>query len=316
MAEVAASGSEFPFTLTRVLGTSSTRVLLGGEVPALAEDGVPHSFVVEFDPTFKRRWFLDSELVSLLPDVSGGGGLLFVCADGASYSTKDGELREVRIGDELSGPNSAKMLLSAVQVDQTVIAVGASRMTFRQESPGYWIRLSEDIECEQPGDYHFGFTSVASGAPEEFCCVGLHGEVWIRKNSTWERCDVPTNCDLTCVAVDPEGNYVIGGTRGILMKGSADKWQILESGPGRHSITGIATFQGSVYVADGSRLMKVEDDSVEEVEITPGATTPVRYLSSTRDAMWAASFDQVVVLREGNWTKLELGSPRNGLLAD
>jgi hypothetical protein len=295
--------------LTRVLGTSSTSVLIGGEVPALAKAGVPHSFVVEFGPDFKRRWFLDSTLVSLHSDVAGDGGFLFVCADGATYSTQGGELRELRIADDLSGPNATGMLTSAGQVDQSIVAVGTSRVTYVRQSRGHWLKLSADIECARAEGRGVGFNAVASAAPGEICCAGLRGEVWMWRNEAWNRCDAPTNCDLTCVSVNPDGEYVIGGTRGILMRGSADKWQILESGPAMQSITAISAFQGEMYVADGSRLMKITGDVLEDVGITSGGSIPVRHLSSSGDALWAASRKQVFALQAGSWFELPLRSP-------
>src|SRR5204863_9556667 len=111
--------------------------------------------------------------------------------------------------------------------------------------------------------------SIDGADENDLLTVGLGGDLWHWDGKTWSPQPSPTNYPLQIVLRASGGDYYIGGTHGLVWKGSPAKgWKPLgDSAVTKETIEDMTEFQGKVYLAAQGKLLVTDGGPVTEVQI-------------------------------------------------
>lgn len=78
---------------------------------------------------------------------------------------------------------------------------------------------------EEMSTADMGFEDIHGPNESNMYAVGGCGDVWHYDGEKWEWCDFPSNEQLSCVLVAPNGEVYISGEGGNLWQGKLHTWK-------------------------------------------------------------------------------------------
>lgn len=179
-----------------------------------------------------------------------------------------------RVPNAGTGPGRFGYLNAIRWLGQELFVCGYSRQFLQRLDHATWVRrdaglLLRDLEGRSSLEE---FDATVEG---ELYAVGWGGDVWRSSGTGWRQCDVPTNRDLHavhCRAVEAE--VIAVGAGATVLRGAADRWEVVGRDDLEEDFWGVSEFGGHVYVAGYDGIFRLADDSLEDVDL--GLDRPVR----------------------------------------
>ncbi len=171
---------------------------------------------------------------------------------------------------------------------------------------------SEFVEALHTSDPFHGYGSYGSefilslSASNALSACGSHGffAIFDHENNTWSQLDAPTNVDFKVVYGDDDGSILLGAGSGMMYSVSQDGiWKKFQDPSFNNTvIRDILRFKGIVYCAAGNKILLLDDDKLEEVELPFTESVEVSRLSSSQNVLWAVGGELILKFDGNQWT--------------
>ncbi len=195
-----------------------------------------------------RIWASETkhEVVAIGPD-----GRVFV-------SDESGE-REENVQTGENGPRGYGDLSDLAEIGNRLYAVGMGRQVYRRESTG-WSRQDQGILTKPTVDGVCGFNAVDGQSEDLMVAVGFGGEVWLRREGTWEQAESPTNVILNDVLALEDGSFLACGQKGTILEFKSNGWMPISHDSTEEQLWSIASFGGRIYFASRDSIFTLDNE--------------------------------------------------------
>lgn len=247
--------------------------------------------------------------------------------------TKDGKRQALfgaynRIGmlNYADGPNddepgrlrSPATLACIALIGDHFYAAGGNEFLGRRDGPGEWAYLSL---AASPDESRFSFYKIAGNAEDNIYLLP-DSELYTVCHWNGESLrPIPTSEDLqhdgrpivaSSLAVSPDGQVFVGGSRGQLLIGTADTGFLPLLYPQKTGVDnprklhGLAWYNGSLWAVDGSQLLRLVDGAWEAqpVFVSGARSWGFDYIYSGDGALLIGSQFHAVLYNGTEWRKV------------
>lgn len=204
-------------------------------------------------------------------------------------------------GDQTPGPLTEVRAIAG----DTVVAVGTLRQAFLREQPGQWLRIDQSCRASGPGAADHAFLSVDGFSPTDIYAAGWEGEVWHYDGQTWTAQEIPTNLAFYRLCCAGDGLVYAVGQRGLILRGSRDRWEILQQESTQEDLWGCEWFQDRLFVATTHALYELDKNDLVPVEYSEQRIPATCYALSAADGiMWSIGTHDVMQLDKNGWSRI------------
>lgn len=232
------------------------------QIDKLSVQGTPNASLIKSDVASGQRsaFHLPWQCTRLaIQKVPRGAGieLVYMGPDGrVGYGGANGD-SESMIWPASGGPGTHGLLRDLKSIGDGVYAVGMGRQVYRRNIGGAWER--RDAGLLQAGGVMdvAGFNAIHGVDESDLYAVGFAGEVWHCREGAWNQLRSPTDVILNAVHVLPDRRAVVAGMNGFLMMGSAEGWEIIDTGL-NGQIWDVHHFNGATYLTTNECLYRLD----------------------------------------------------------
>jgi len=233
-----------------------------------------------------------------------GGKMIVLGEYGNVIVAGRGELHRENVYQS-SGQNASLGPLRGLKViGNSAYAVGMRRQIFRRTGPRVWTSMAGGL-TPYPGASDTGVEALDGFSETELYVVGWGGEIWTSDGVAWTQAPSATNLILTTVCCAPDRQVYACGQNGLILKGRAQQWQIVDTGEMRHDIWSSAWFNGALYVATFRGLWRLTGDEFAPVATGDIPATTFYSLSACDDSLWSIGAKDVVRFDGESWYRIE-----------
>jgi hypothetical protein len=298
-----------------VLFESGALAFCAAFVPAL-EEGTPVSRVLFHEAgVWSLGPMLGWDAVSLAPLGATPHDPLMVLSKEGTYAIVRDDV--IQTMEDIPVPNFGSFRRLR-RIDSGLCALGEDRGVFWFDRSG-WRRLGEGLPTLDPSGMDEEqlvdavtsdtelFFSVAGRSESDLHVVGTGGEIWYRENGRWQRAWSPTNLNLMSIAPTRAGDFVVCGQSGTLLRGRADRWDLVPGGAEGSDYASVREFAGDLFLGDGQGTFRLRAgaDEVEPVPMAPDVPVPTNLLESAGGRLLAMAGKEVWLSPDGDhWTSL------------
>lgn len=153
------------------------------------------------------------------------------------------------------GPTTSCNTRKLKCIDGWVYAVGMGRRVFKRIAASQWTPILEGLIWPEQMDYlDMGFEDIHGQTKNNMYAVGGSGDVWHYDGEKWEWCDFPSNEQLSCVLVTPDGTVYISGEGGNLWRGKMHTWEKIHTGASSVLNKDLVWYNNQVWVSSDYQL--------------------------------------------------------------
>jgi hypothetical protein len=196
--------------------------------------------------------------------------------------------RDQRFGD----------IRSVKTVKRKAFVVGFEGTVYRLDRLDGWTRIDDGLPSQ------FDIEAIDGFSLTDVYAVGFQGEVWHFNGEGWERRDVPTDTVLTSVKCADDGFIYIGGHKGILLRGRADVWEVVDDGAPQDDIWDLEWFAGALYASTMTGVYRCLDRRCEPVEFSGDPPATTYQLSASEGVMWSVGRRDIVAFDGVQWRRI------------
>lgn len=199
-----------------------------------------------------------------------------------------GVLNDPAATASIAGPEDVGFLSDMRAIDNSIYAVGMWRQAYVSTDGRQWRRFDEGVRDEVRARWcATGFRAIDGRSTGQIFAVGRAGEIWRADSQGWSPEESPTNVILEQVRVGEDGVAYAAGQSGVLLRGSGDRWSVIEQTVTDEDIWGLELFRGHVYFSSPSSVYKMNPHGgIASVFITDGSVEWSR-MRAGRGALWA-----------------------------
>jgi hypothetical protein len=199
----------------------------------------------------------------------------------------------------------AGYLLDLRCIGDRLYSCGIQNMVQRQESDGRWVRVDQGTFSPLTDYVTCAFRSIDGTDENEIVAVGLRGEIWQWDGRTWSRQESPTTYPLHKILRASDGDYYIGGTQGLVWRGSPAKgWTPLgDSAVTTETIEDMAEFQGRIYLAAQSKLLVTDGGPIREVHVPVDGDKAFFAIDALPSELWVVGDESILQFDGRIWKR-------------
>jgi len=199
----------------------------------------------------------------------------------------------------------AGYLLDLRRIGSRLYACGIQNIVLRQENDGRWVRVDQGTFSPLTDYVDRAFRSMDGADENEVLGVGLRGDLWLWDGKTWSQLQSPTEYPLHMILRASSGHYYIGGTHGLIWKGSPGQgWKpIGDSAVSTQTIEDMTEFQGKIYVAAQDKLLVTDGGPVTEVKVPIEGNKAYFAIDSLPTALWVVGDESVLQYDGAAWKR-------------
>ena len=171
---------------------------------------------------------------------------------------------------------------------------------------GKWQSLDDGLFIPFSGKVQRCLLSIDGFSDQDIYTVGEGGAVWHWDGQSWSQLDCPTNLTLNHVLCTSTGDVYFCGDDGFLVKlTKSGQWkELAPDEPTENSLSKMAEFRGSVFVAADSQLLQVDGETVTEVKTPEDMTPAFLSLDAVADSLWCVGDEFIYRYDGSDWHKL------------
>ncbi|WP_323815915.1 hypothetical protein [Cellvibrio sp. NN19] len=177
--------------------------------------------------------------------------------DGLVFAVGKGGIKEIEhiTPEGKPGPTTSCNTRKLKCIDGWAYAVGMGRRVFKRIEKNRWIPILEGLSWPEQMDYmDMGFQDIHGPNENNMYAVGGCGDVWHYNGEKWEWCDFPSNEQLSCVLVAPDGVVYISGEGGNLWRGSMHTWEKIYTGDSSVLNKDLVWYNNQLWVSSDYQL--------------------------------------------------------------
>ena len=197
-----------------------------------------------------------------------------------------------------------------VTIDGYAYSVGLFRQIFKRTELGKWEEFNNKgmpdnsvvyIKGERQPRRHMGFNDMDGPNENHMYAVGGHGEVMRYDGKRWNRCDFPSNEQLSTVTVGPDGTVYIGGEGGNLWKGKEDTWAKIYEGSSSILYNDRVWFDNKLWLSSDYQFLMLNGDKVERAKFGEEELPFSGHMDARDGLLVIASLHQVYAFDGKEW---------------
>lgn len=292
------------FSFGQILNKST--LFLSGVLDDWEENDVCHALFFRRQVDRWNYWSINSRIVGFhVFPISLGEIIIAPCQEGSIYINKEGEERWETIGIGPEMPSTLRHLTCSRVIGSFLYVAGMQRQVFRKCIPdGAWERADQGALISRHSTEINGFLSIDGINEKNMYGVGFYGQLWNYKNEQWFQLTSPTNLKLKSVRCMGDGAVYVAGAKGIILKGIADRWEIIEQDLTLSTFMNVEIFEGTLFlVTDRGGLYRLVNDQLSKVEFD--CPTEFHFLHSHGELLLALGFSMAYLFDGVVWTKIE-----------
>jgi hypothetical protein len=215
------------------------------------------------------------------------------------------DIKEERIVEAGTGGTKAGYVSQIKVIGGEAYVCGDLHQVYKRTNSG-WIRIDEQIRVNNLLAVGQGLNSIDGTGPDDIYTVGDRGLIFHYDGKSWKELNSPTNCSLeqvTCVSRDV---VYICGSKGILLRGRLDEWEIIHLGDlGDDDLWDLEWFGNKLYVSTATRVLVITDDQVAQAMLGPERPVQGHHLTSSSSSLWAIAVNQLYQFDGVTWSAVQ-----------
>jgi hypothetical protein len=182
-------------------------------------------------------------------------------------------------------------LRSIAEIAGKAYAVGLRGAAFRLDTFPRWTRIDDGLPATFNAQAIHGFDG------SDIYAVGNRGQAWQFDGRAWTKRELPTNVNLTSVRCAGNGIVYAAGHDGLLVRGRAGQWDLVEQDEMTEDIWDLEWFGSDLFVSTFSGVFRLDGDVFEPVDFGADPPKSTYHLSAAPGVLWSigefgvASFD-------------------------
>jgi hypothetical protein len=222
--------------------------------------------------------------------------------------TADGESEE-HIDNSDEGLRARGPARDLRYIGSHIYMTGMGRQVYRREGDNNWIRFDQGIVRPIGSTEICGFNSIDGLTEKEIYAVGFKGEIWRYLKNKWQPVESPTNLVLHCVRAVDKDLVFVSGQKGLLIKGSGNRWELIDHDATNKDIWSIEWYNEQLYAAcDDALFVYKENNQVDKVDTGLGDKITSRYLHSNDGVLWSFGPKNIIWTEDGiRWNEVTPG---------
>lgn len=229
------------------------------------------------------------------PRRGGARGLLAISEDGDVFTNLGGE-----IGHETIEPRP-RALRGVCTIDGVAVAHGMRRQVFIRDQPGRWRAMhAPDLVKGESG----GFEGLCGFSSKDLDAVGWEGEIWHHDGARWRQKKSPVDVILTDATTHSDGKVYACGQNGALVRGRADRWEIVAADQTLEDFWAIESFDGRIIAASFGGLHVLDGDRLELVDLGEVDCGSFAQLAQADGVLWSSGSTDIIKYERGRWSRV------------
>jgi hypothetical protein len=269
--------------------------------PKKEKEDEPHAVVARWrDGAFNlgtRNYNAHSLCVVSKPDI----GFVDVSGQGYYAATLVSGMTLGDILEQSSPPPKKKRTASfraVAAIDGKAYAVGLRGLVYRFDEVGRWSRIDDGLPET------FNVQAIDGFSDLDLYAVGRQGMVWHFDGQAWSECDLPMSQNLTAVKCAGDGKVYIGGHGGLLVRGRANAWEVVEHRETEDDFWDIEWFERKLYVSTMKGVYWLKGDSLTRVDFGDDPPKSCYQLSAAKNVMWSNGEFDIMSFDGKTWSRV------------
>ena len=299
---------DLDITFTGVFIYKKNHLVVTAVVDEYAEKNLDHTIMFyRTDNQWKHR-LMDNSISSVCFVEEPKLKILNMGVNGEiTVATLPGVTTEQVDSSSEQGPSYSVLLRCIKKIGNHVYVAGMARRVYRRDAPEKWVAIDQDVFVpREQRKSAIGFNCLDGFHEKSIYAVGYKGEIWVFSGKNWVQQESPTNIVLTRVKCIPSGEVYICGMAGIILRGSADRWIIIEQDITKEDFWGISYFQNQVYLSNYDGVFVLDDDDLIPVDMKLSSKVSTAYIDANEEVLWSVGEKDSVYTEDGNtWVVIE-----------
>lgn len=295
---------EFPqVTFTDVLIYTKEHVYIASVSDELAEKNIDHAAIFRWQNGKWAHKSVDVAICGMCALEDGKVTLLNMGVDGKAIEFLFPGEREEDVDISEDGPSDLLNLRCMNRIGSHVYVAGMARRVYRRNGSNQWNAVDQGTYVHRNKRIKaIGFNGIDGIKESSIFAVGYAGEIWHSVNGTWIQEESPTNVVLNCVKCISDNEVYIAGMAGMVIRGTAGEWEVLEQNLLDDDIWGITYFKGAVYISTYKGVYKIDGDQLVSVDMRLSKPVTTAYIDAADGVMWSVGHKDIVYTEDAvNW---------------
>lgn len=177
---------------------------------------------------------------------------------------------------------------------------GDGRQVYKRTG-GSWQSIAGNMLTREAGTGFFDIDGVSSSC---LYAVGWHGAIYFYDGKQWLQDDSPTSAHLAAVRTLAPDDVWIAGDKGVVLHGSFNRWQIIQSDELQGNWYSIEAFNGDIYLAANQSLARVEGNSIVPVDVGLNRAISTHRLHAKDGLLWSIGEKDILVFDGTKWQEV------------
>ena len=208
------------------------------------------------------------------------------------------------------GPNYSCWLTSVKKIGRHVYAAGLARQVYRRERTAKWSRVDKGIFVSREKIEHaIGLWDIDGLREKAIYAVGYGGEIWHYNGMEWIQEESPTNVGLNCVRCLSDEEVYVCGMAGMLIRGTAGQWEVIDHGATDQDFWGMVYFKKQLFLSGDEGIFVLEGEELKQVDMGVEEEFTTSYLDAKDGAVWSVGEKHVACSLDGiRWSEVKAPS--------
>jgi hypothetical protein len=202
-------------------------------------------------------------------------------------------------------PKDRGPLTSVRRIGKSIYATGMDRQVYRRTGANAWNEISPRPKIKaKKGDLQ-GFQAIDGFSEKDIYAGGWNGEIWHYDGASWNALPSITDTVLVDVCCAGDGLVYACGREGLLMKGRAKKWKLVDLHDLEQDFWSIAWFQERLYVSTISGVYTLDAKGLTPVSMGADAPTTCYRVTADEGVLWSIGAKDVMSFDGTAWTRID-----------
>ncbi|SMP34751.1 hypothetical protein [Shimia sagamensis] len=192
----------------------------------------------------------------------------------------------------------------AVGSQGDAFACGADTQVFHRSPTGEWrdISPSADLREDNPQGH---LEAIDGYGSDELYAAGRAGVIWWFDGVDWTAVQCPTNLSFYAIHCGRDGKVYAAGQAGILAIGRYGAFELFTPPDPLNDIWGVATWQGTVYLAGFRALLTWDGEAFDTVADAMDLAKTFYDLHVSDRALWSFGMKDALRFDGKDWTRVD-----------
>ncbi|UYB52512.1 hypothetical protein OCJ37_00635 [Xanthomonas sp. AM6] len=227
--------------------------------------------------------------------------ILTLGANGSVHrAAPDGQAYEDIVEEK---PSKHGLLRDIRAIGGRVYATGVGRQVHSRKDRT-WQRCDQGVVEDPTAANLSGFESIDGFGEDEIYAAGNQGEIWCRRQGAWQRSESPTKIVLENVLCAPDGVVYLSGQSGVVIRGRAGRWELVEHGLTEDTFWDMAWFNDRLWLSTTEALYMLQGSELARVETGLPRDQTFRYLDANEQCLWSSGERHLAAFDGAAWTRI------------